>query len=129
FGEVIDEPKTEAGLYFKMPWHKVERYDRRLQRWDGSQTTTITRDRRTINIDVTARWRVNDARLFRETIRSINQADSRLNGIIEGAFKDEIAKFDLYEVVRSSNRIMEDGLSDLNLQIPDDPDSKVFSAD
>lgn len=129
FGEVIDEPKIEAGLYFKMPWQKVERYDKRLLRWDGSQTTTITRDRRTINIDVTARWRINDARLFRETIRSINQADSRLNGIIEGAIKDEIAKFDLFEVVRSSNRILEDSYDDLRIQVADEDGEEMFAAD
>lgn len=107
FGEVVDEPITEAGLKFKMPWQAVRKFDRRLLRWDGSETTTITRDRRTINIDVTARWRITDARRFLETIGSINQADARLNGIIAGAVKDEIAKFELYEVVRSSNRILD----------------------
>lgn len=106
FGEVIGEPITDAGLHFKLPWQEVVVYDRRLLRWDGSQTTTITRDRRTINVDVTARWRVSDARRFREAIGSISQADTRLNGIIEGAVKDEIAKFDLYQVVRSSNQIL-----------------------
>lgn len=129
FGEVMDEPKTEAGLYFKMPYQKVERFDKRLMRWDGSQTTTITRDRRTINIDVTARWRIEDARRFRETIRSTNQADSRLNGIIEGAIKDEIAKFDLFEVVRSSNRILEDSYEEMGLQLQDETGEDVFSAD
>ncbi len=107
FGEVKGDPVTQSGLHFKLPYQKVERYEKRLLRWDGSQTTAITRDRRTVNIDVTARWRIADARLFRETIRSTDQAERRLNGIIEGAVKDEIAKFDLYQVVRSSNRILE----------------------
>lgn len=120
FGEVIGEPVTEAGLHFKLPWQKVERYDKRLLRWDGNQTTTITRDRRTINLDVTARWRIADARLFRETIRSVNQADARLNGIIEGAVKDEIAKYDLYQVVRSSNRILDKEHGELTIRIDDE---------
>lgn len=107
FGEVVGEPITEAGLKFKMPWQAVRKFDRRLLRWDGSETTTITRDRRTINIDVTARWRISDARRFLETIGSISQADARLNGIIAGAVKDEIAKFELFEVVRSSNGILD----------------------
>jgi membrane protease subunit HflC len=127
FGEVLGEPTTEAGLYFKLPWHKVERFDKRMQRWDGSQTTAITRDRRTINIDVTARWRIADARLFRETIRSTNQADARLNGIIEGAIKDEIAKFDLFEVVRSSNRILDPADKELRVQIQDDAGTVIAS--
>jgi membrane protease subunit HflC len=106
FGEVIGEPRTEAGLYFKMPYQNVEKFDRRLLRWDGNPTTAITRDRRTVNIDVTARWRISDARRFRESTRSVREADVRLNGIIEGAVRDEIARFDLFEVVRSSNRIL-----------------------
>ncbi len=129
FGEVQGEPRTEAGLYFKMPWQKVQTFDKRLQRWDGSQTTTITRDRRTINVDVTARWRISDARRFRETIRSMNQADSRLNGIIEGAIKDEIAKYDLYEVVRSSNRILDEGHDDMAKVISAEDDEEIISAD
>lgn len=129
FGEVQGEPITDAGLYFKLPWQKVEAFDKRLQRWDGSQTTTITRDRRTINVDVTARWRIVDARRFRETIRSMNQADSRLNGIIEGAIKDEIAKFDLYQVVRSSNRILDEGHEEMASAITGEDDEEIISAD
>ncbi len=125
FGEVMGEPVTAAGLHVKLPWQKVERYEKRLLRWDGSQTTTITRDRRTINLDVTARWRIDDARLFRETIRSVNQADARLNGIIEGAVKDEIAKYDLYQVVRSTNRILEEDHADLGILLDDDTEIKA----
>ncbi len=107
FGEVVGDPVTDAGLHFKMPYQQVQRFDARLLRWDGSETTTITRDRKTVNVDVTARWRISDAKQFLEAIRSTNQADTRLNGIIAGAVKDEIAKYDLYEVIRSSNRILE----------------------
>ncbi len=121
FGEVRGDPVTEAGLHFKMPYQTVERFERRLLRWDGNQTTAITRDRRTVHIDVSARWRIADARRFRETIRSTDQAERRLNGIIEGAVKDEIAKFNLYEVVRSSNRILDtDEDMELVLDIDDE---------
>jgi len=120
FGEVVGEPITEAGLKFKLPWQVVRKYEKRLLRWDGSETTTITRDRRTININVTARWRIANARRFLETIGSVNQADARLNGIIAGAVKDEIAKFELFEVVRSSNRIIDQERKLMPNQIPDE---------
>ncbi|HMP73003.1 MAG TPA: protease modulator HflC [Kiritimatiellia bacterium] len=115
FGEIKGDPVTEAGLHFKLPFvQKVHKFDRRLLRWDGRETTTITKDRKTINIDITARWRIENVRTFLETIGSVELAGTRLNGIIEGAVKDEIAKYDLYEVVRSSNRILDtdtEGLS------------------
>ncbi len=108
FGAIRGDPVTKAGLHFKIPFiQQVHRFDRRLLRWDGRETTTITKDRKTIVIDVTARWRIADARMFLESIGSEQLASSRLNGIIEGAVKDEIAKYDLYEVVRSSNRILD----------------------
>lgn len=108
FGEIKGEPITEAGLHRKIPFiQQVHRFDRRLLRWDGRETTTITKDRKTIVIDVTARWRIANARLFLESIGSPELAGTRLDGIIEGAVKDEIAKYDLFEVVRSSNRILD----------------------
>ncbi len=108
FGDIVGEPITEAGLHRKIPFiQNVLRFEKRLLRWDGQETTTITRDRKTVVVDVTARWRIVDARRFREAVGSERFAASRLNGIIEGAVKDEIAKYDLYEVVRSSNRILQ----------------------
>ncbi len=108
FGDIIGEPITEAGLHRKIPFiQDVLRYERRLLRWDGQETQTITRDRKTVVVDVTARWRIVDAKRFREAVGAERFAASRLNGIIEGAVKDEIAKYDLYEVVRSSNRILQ----------------------
>lgn len=126
FGDIVGEPKTEAGLYFKLPWQTVQRYDKRLLRWDGNQTTAITRDRRTVNIDVTARWRVSDARRFREAIGSVRSADVRLNGIIESAVRDEIANYELFEVVRSSNRILDASAVDIGTTVA--PDA-TFNAD
>ncbi len=107
FGEVIREPVTEAGLHFKMPYHRVQLYDRRLLRLDGSATSAITRDRKRVQIDVTARWRIADARRFRETINTEGAADRRLFSIIDEAVRNQIGQFDLYQVIRSSNRILE----------------------
>ena len=123
FGAIKGDPVTEAGLHFKVPFvQQVHRYDRRLMRWDGQETTTITADRKTIVIDVTARWRIDDAREFLEAIGSARLAATRLDGIIEGAVKDEIAKYDLYEVVRSSNRIL-DRETDLPAMLADDEEA------
>jgi len=125
FGEVVGDPVTDAGLHAKLPWQQVRRFDSRLQRWDGRQTTTITRDRKTVNVDVTARWRINDAKQFLEAINSINQADTRLNGIIAGAVKDEIAKYDLYEVIRSSNRILDIKEEDISINLDSDEMAEI----
>ncbi|MCC5788925.1 MAG: protease modulator HflC [Opitutales bacterium] len=107
FGEVVGEPVTEAGLKFKLPYHKVQIYDKRLLRWDGSRTDAITRDRKQVEIDVSARWRIVDARRFRESVTTESQAHNRISSNIDGAVRDQIANVSLYEVIRSSNRILE----------------------
>jgi len=106
FGEVRYVAEEE-GPHLKWPWQQVVRYDARLLRWDGEETSTVTGDRRRVHVDFTARWRIVDAKRFREAIGSIPQASSRLSGPIEGAVRDEIARHDLYEVIRSSNDILE----------------------
>ncbi len=107
FGAVVDEPVTEAGLHFKMPYYRVQLYDKRLLRMDGSPTSAITRDRKRVQIDVTARWRIEDARRFRETINTEGAADQRLFSIIDEAVRNQIGQFDLYQVIRSTNRILD----------------------
>jgi modulator of FtsH protease HflC len=109
FGAIKGEPITDAGLHFKLPFvQQIHRFDRRLLRWDGQERTIYTKDRRAIIVDVTARWRIIDARSFLESIGgSTDLALARLDGIIEGAVRNEIGQYDLYEVVRSSNLILE----------------------
>lgn len=112
FGRPVGEPVTEAGLHFKAPFvQDVHRFDRRLLRWDGERHTTITKDRKTILVDVTARWRISDAKRFLMSVQTVERAHRRLDGIMESAVKNEIAKFGLFEVVRSTNRIQNAELS------------------
>jgi len=106
FGEVR-YPVDEEGPHLKWPWQQVVHFDGRLLRWDGEETSTVTADRRRVYVDFTARWRIDDVEKFREAIGSIPKASSRLGGPIEGAVRDEIARHDLFEVIRSTNEILE----------------------
>ena len=108
FGKPVGEPIDEAGLHFKTPFiQEVHRFDKRLLRWDGERHRTITKDRKTILIDVTARWRIADAEQFLMSVQTVERAHRRLDGIMESAVKNEIANFNLYEVVRSTNQIID----------------------
>lgn len=126
FGRPVGEPVTGAGLHLKKPFvQDVHRFDRRLLRWDGERTHTITKDRKTIQVNVTARWRISDGRQFLMSVQTQERAHRRLDGIMESAVKNEIAQFDLYEVVRSTNRIQSARLS----FAPDDPTGEADPTD
>lgn len=107
FGEIQGEPIEAAGLHVKVPFiQEVHRFERRLLRWDGDPFTLYTSDRRTIRVNVTARWRIEDAAAFLPRVRTVERANQLLSQLIEGSLRDRIGQFELYEVVRSSNGIL-----------------------
>lgn len=105
FGKPIGEPVTEPGLSFKMPFvHTVHRFDKRFLEWDGERNQLPTRDKRFIFVDTYARWRISDPLKFFQRLRDERGAQSRLDDILDGETRNVIARHDLIEVVRTSNR-------------------------
>lgn len=108
FGDPIGEPRTEAGLYFKMPFvQKVRMLDKRLLTWDGNVEQNTTRDLKILLIDMTARWRIADPIQFIKRVQTMRQSLNRIDTILDSATKDVIAAYPLVDVVRNSNRILE----------------------
>src|SRR5210317_2157540 len=71
FGKPIGEPKTEAGLYFKMPFlQQVNEFDKRIVIWNGEPNQIPTNDKTFVYLDVTARWRIVDALRFMQAVRT-----------------------------------------------------------
>ncbi|UCE56964.1 MAG: protease modulator HflC [Desulfobacterales bacterium] len=104
FGKVIGNPKTEAGLYFKIPFiQEINRYEKRIMRWDGDPKEIPTRDKRFIYVDTTARWRIVDARKFRRVLVSYDQAYAKLDDTIDAVVRDYVSANPLVELVRSTD--------------------------
>ena len=105
FGEPKGEAITEPGLKFKKPFIQVANYfDKRYLEWDGDPNEVPTRDKRFIHVDTYARWRITDPLKYFQRLRTEQGAQSRLDDILDGETRNVIAKHDLIEVVRSSNR-------------------------
>ena len=105
FGEPKGEAITEPGLKFKKPFIQVANYfDKRFLEWDGDPNQVPTRDKRFIHVDTYARWRISDPLKYFQRLRTEQGAQSRLDDILDGETRNVIAKHDLIEVVRSSNR-------------------------
>jgi membrane protease subunit HflC len=104
FGKVIGEPRAEAGLYFKIPFiQEINRYEKRILRWDGDPEEIPTRDKRFIYVDTTARWKIVDARKFRRVLVSYPQAYAKLDDIIDAVVRDYVSSNPLVELVRSTD--------------------------
>ncbi len=105
FGDPKGDPVTDPGLHFKLPFvQKANFFDKRFLQWDGDADQMPTKDKRFISVDTYARWRITDPLLFFQRLRDERGAQSRLDGILGGETRNAIARHDLVEVVRSSNR-------------------------
>ena len=105
FGDPKGDPVTTPGLHFKVPFiQRANYFDKRFLEWDGDPNEVPTRDKRFIHVDTYARWQITDPLLYFQRLRSEQGAQSRLDDILDGETRNVIAKHELIEVVRSSNR-------------------------
>ena len=105
FGKPIGDPVTEPGIHIKVPFvQKVHYFDKRILEWDGYPNQIPTKDKRFIWVDTYARWRISDPLLFFQRVRDEQGAHSRLDDIVDGETRNAIAKNDLIELIRSTNR-------------------------
>ena len=105
FGKPVGDPITSPGLKVKVPFiQKVNRFDKRFLEWDGDANELPTKDKRFIFVDTYARWRINDPLLFFQRLRDERGAQTRLDDILDGETRNAIAKHNLVELIRSTNR-------------------------
>jgi membrane protease subunit HflC len=105
FGNPVGDAVTEPGLHVKTPFIQQANYfDKRFLEWDGVANQVPTRDKRFIWVDTYARWRISDPLLFFQRLRDERGAQTRLDDILDGETRNAVARHDLVEVVRTSNR-------------------------
>jgi modulator of FtsH protease HflC len=109
FGAPVGDAVTTPGLHFRIPFiQQVNRIDRRYLAWDGQPSQVPTRDKRFLRMDSFARWQISDPLVFYQRLGTERAAMSRLDDILDGELRNVIARYDLIEIVRNSNRDPED---------------------
>ncbi len=105
FGRPVGDPVTSPGLKIKTPFvQKANFFEKRFLEWDGDPNQVTTKDKRFIWVDAYARWRISDPLLFFQRLTNETGAQSRLDDILNGETRTTIAKHNLIELVRSTNR-------------------------
>ena len=108
FGEPIGGATTKPGVHFKMPFiQKTNYFEKRWLEWDSDPTQIPTRDKKYIWVETYCRWRISDPLVYFQRVGDERGAQSRLDDIVDGVTRNQIAKYDLIEIVRSSNRAFE----------------------
>ena len=79
FSKIIDV-KSEAGIYMKLPFvDEIKVYPKNAQIYDITPADVILQDKKTMNIDSYVVWRIEDPLLFFQTIKTIEEAEARLD--------------------------------------------------
>ncbi|MFP4548297.1 MAG: protease modulator HflC [Fidelibacterota bacterium] len=107
FGKPVGDSRTEAGINYKIPFiQKVYKFEKRLLSWDGAPQEVPTEDKKFIHIDTFARWKIDNPLNFYKTLKTENSAHSRLDDILDGLVRDEIVKYNMPQIIKSTNRTM-----------------------
>ena len=123
FGDPVGDPVTSPGLHFKVPFiQRVNVFDNRFLEWDGNPNQVPTRDQRFILVDTYARWRITDPLLFFQRLRDERGAQSRLDDILDGETRNAVARHNLIELVRSTNR------NEADVQIESEEEAVILEA-
>jgi len=105
FGEPVGTI-SQSGPHLKIPFiQNVNRFEKRIMKWDGDPNQIPTKDKRFIWIDTTARWRIVDPLLFFKTVATVNGAQSRLDDILDSAVRDAVSERLLVELVRGKDYV------------------------
>lgn len=108
FGEPVAS-YTEPGLHVKSPIiDEVRRLPKSLQFWNAAGGEILvdlpTADGKKIEVTPWAIWRITDPIRFVEILRTVENAEARVQTFVRGEMRDVITSNALAEVVRSSNR-------------------------
>jgi len=110
----------ETGLHFKLPVFQEAHYlEKRLLPWDGSPESMQTRDKKRVNIDVWARWRIVDPMTFFVKVRTEDRGQKILDDLVDSTVRDVVARHNLINVVRKSNEPLVYETVEVDRQPPD----------
>jgi len=103
FGQPIRAIK-EPGLSVKLPdpIESIQRIDNRLQMFKMQQTEFLTRDKKNLNLEGYAMWRVSDPLLFLKSVRDKAGAEVQLADILRSELGVVLGKVDLGDLVTIS---------------------------
>ncbi|MEX2602817.1 MAG: SPFH domain-containing protein, partial [Gracilimonas sp.] len=100
FGRPIGDAVTEPGLKIKTPFvQKANFFEKRYMEWDGDPNQIPTKEKKFIFVDSYARWHITDPLQFYKRLTNERGAQSRLDDIIDGETRDQVASHSLEEVV------------------------------
>ena len=100
FGKLVSVIQ-EPGLYFRIPGiQELYRFEKRILVADTRSQEYITLDKKRLLVDTVSRWKISDPLAFYRTVQDYRGAIARLNDVIMGRLRQEIANQNFKEFIR-----------------------------
>ena len=102
FGSISGTPKTEPGLYLRLPYpiQNVYKFDRRLQNFERKYEQSLTRDKKSPILSVFVGWRIADAELFLKRFNGdLFRAETSLENVVRDAKNSVVGRHDFSELI------------------------------
>ncbi len=104
YKKTVDSP----GIHTKLPFVQTAKsLDKRVLKSDAPPTSYLTGEKKNLEVDHITRWRIVDPVTFYKSIGSDeSQASNRLNAIVVSELRDELASYDLVDIISTQREII-----------------------
>lgn len=113
FGEVVRQPLSQPGLYFKLPVvDNVVTLDKRTLDLDLPVQSVLTTDRQNLDVDAFARYRITQPLRFFQTVRTVPNANTRLTSFVNSSMRNIIAGTTMSALIRTDRGALMNRIQD-----------------
>ncbi|MFZ8864357.1 MAG: protease modulator HflC [Rickettsiales bacterium] len=110
FGKAVDQ-ETEPGLKLKVPFvDDVVFFDKRILHINAASKEVIASDRKRLIVDAFAKYKIKNALLFYQSVRTEKSAEIKLSSVIESSLRQVLGNSPLSALLQEGrrNEIMSD---------------------
>ncbi|TYC64890.1 protease modulator HflC [Stappia sp. BW2] len=101
FGKIVEEPKKDPGIYFKVPFlENVVYFDKRILNLNMPPLEPITSDKKRLIVDAFARYEISNPVLFYQRVQNIQTANRRLSTFLQSSLRSEVGRTSFVALVR-----------------------------
>jgi membrane protease subunit HflC len=103
FGEAVRMEET-PGMKFKIPFiQSVTSLPKRQMIYDSNPSQIITKDKKPIIVDNYAVWRINDARKFYRTNKSVVTGEQRIEAAVYSTMRRKLSETDYGDIISETS--------------------------
>ncbi|MBP5166424.1 MAG: protease modulator HflC [Oscillospiraceae bacterium] len=103
FSKIIDT-HTEAGLYFKMPFiDSIKYFQKAIMLYDIPPSEVFTSDKQNMTVDSYVLWKIDNPKLFYQTLGNRTVAEERLDAITYNALKNVMGTLTQADIINEDD--------------------------